>query len=86
MSFIQSECCCSQTPLSERGEEREFYRAAWESLSEDGEREERADGNGTGMTRTEKKSLVLWLERQSEKKRREGGSRRKTGVYESQLY
>lgn len=47
-------------------------------------REDRADGNRTGMTRTEKKSLVLWLERQSERK--EGGSWRKTRVYESELY
>ena len=35
------------------------------------QREGRADGNGKGMIRTEKKSSVLWLERQSEKK--EGG-------------
>lgn len=30
--------------------------------------EGRADGNGKGRTRTEKKSSVLWLEWQSEKK------------------
>lgn len=67
MSFIQRKSQC--TNVQGHSERREKYSVENHYLWRLGE--EWADGNGKGMIRTEKKSSVLWLERQSEKK--EGG-------------